>query len=170
MVEHTDTSTRRGKARMWAAKTLRDVRARFSPLRAPCRVSKSSTVVFSPILRYTRDQAGAGARDGHAAGLGSAGGPSPRGVGFSMTHQARRRSGRHRVPKLHCRIGQHCQASPPEAVDTTYGSSSVLGSPVESVGRTGVDQWFPVKTSVRSACSQGRTAGHIWLDGRSPLK
>ena len=40
MVDHADARTRRGKAKMWATKTLRDVRPRFIPLRALWRVSK----------------------------------------------------------------------------------------------------------------------------------
>jgi hypothetical protein len=166
---NTDSSTRRGKAGR-AAKLLRDVRARFSPLRAPWRVSKSSIVVFSPPLRNTREPS-RGRRSRWPCGwAGWSGGPLPRGVGFSMTLQARRGSGGHRVPKLHCRIRQHCRASPPEAVGTTCGSASVLGSPVESLGRTGVDQWFRLTTSVRTASSQGRAGDTYWLDGRSSLK
>lgn len=167
MVEHADARTPREKTRIWARRHS-GMSGRDS-LRAPWRVWKQYRGVLADRTQCTRSQPWRRSRwpCGRAAWSG---GLSPRGVGFTMTHQARRGSGGHRVPKLHCRIRQHGRASPAEAVDTTCGSSSVLESPVESLGRTGVDQWFPVKTSVRSACSQGRAAGHTWLDGRSSLK
>jgi hypothetical protein len=169
MVEHTDARTRRGKARMRPAKTFRDVRARFSRYERRGE-SGSSIVVFSPIFRNTREPSRGRRSPWPCSWAGWSGGPFPRGVGSSMTHQARRGSSGHRVPQLHCRLGSTAGRHRRKRLTRRAGPRAFLDPQLNLLAEQESTSGSPLRRACGRRADKAEQRDTFGVDGRSWLK